>query len=360
MPPNAGRYFTNGDAFTDGPATTCPLTVPDGSVELYKLADAWSQFVISGNGDGSSNITTAHGSCGDNLTWELNFADGTLSISGTGAMTNYETENYAGREGVAPPWYSCRTVIKTVTIGSGVTAIGNDAFYKCDSVTSISIPNNVTSIGEEAFYGCIRLAAITCLAAIPPIVGTNAFTNANQSTCELNVPDGSVYLYELVDVWKEFVISGNGDGSSDGFIVYLQAENTRLRTDSAALRTANSNLIADTVRLYNALQAAQGVQNTDSINSLNARIADLQAQLAACKGNTTAVTKQSAQPLQLYPSPTTGLVYVDNPDGAEVEVYTLGGALVLRSKAAVIDLSQYAAGTYIIKVGNKAAKVVKQ
>jgi hypothetical protein len=77
-------------------------------------------------------------------------------------------------------------------------------------------------------------------------------------------------------------------------------------------------------------------------------------------GGSTAVETLRATSLQTYPNPTTGLVYIDNPDGAEAEVYTLGGALVLRGKAAVVDLSQHAAGTYIIKVGSKVAKVVKQ
>jgi hypothetical protein len=68
-----------------------------------------------------------------------------------------------------------------------------------------------------------------------------------------------------------------------------------------------------------------------------------------------------ATSLQPYPNPTTGVVYIDNPDGKEVEVYTIDGTLLLRSKAAtIIDLSKYAAGTYVIKVGNKAAKVVKE
>jgi uncharacterized repeat protein (TIGR02543 family) len=74
----------------------------------------------------------------------------------------------------------------------------------------------------------------------------------------------------------------------------------------------------------------------------------------------TAVATVSVATLRVYPNPTTGLVYIDNPAGAEAEVYTLGGILVLRSKAAVIDLSQHATGTYIIKVGSKSAKVLKQ
>jgi hypothetical protein len=64
--------------------------------------------------------------------------------------------------------------------------------------------------------------------------------------------------------------------------------------------------------------------------------------------------------VKVYPNPTTGLVYIYNPDGVEAEVYTLSGALILRSNAAVVDLSQQAAGVYVIKVGNKTAKVLKQ
>ena len=47
-----------------------------------------------------------------------------------------------------------------VTIPSGVTSIGKEAFYKCTSLASINIPNSVTSIGTFAFYQCTSLASI--------------------------------------------------------------------------------------------------------------------------------------------------------------------------------------------------------
>jgi hypothetical protein len=76
---------------------------------------------------------------------------------------------------------------------------------------------------------------------------------------------------------------------------------------------------------------------------------------------TTAVETLHATSLQTYPNPTAGVVYIDNADGADAEVYTIDGTLLLRSNAATaIDLSKYAAGTYIIKVGDKVAKVVKR
>lgn len=42
-----------------------------------------------------------------------------------------------------------------------VTSIGNDAFLRCNSLTSITIPNNVTKIGYWAFSECSSLTSVT-------------------------------------------------------------------------------------------------------------------------------------------------------------------------------------------------------
>jgi len=93
------------------------------------------------------------GTCGANLTWTLD-DDGTLTISGTGAMTNYSYSSV--------PWYSSENKIKKVIIGNNVTTIGNYAFFDCYSLTSsVTIPNSVTSIGNYAFYSCDSLTSVT-------------------------------------------------------------------------------------------------------------------------------------------------------------------------------------------------------
>ena len=96
------------------------------------------------------------GTCGTNLTWTLDTKTGTLTISGTGAMTDY-TSSYPPN---TPSWSSYNESIKTVIIEDGVTSIGNSAFSWCISLTSITIPNSVISFGSYVFYDCRSLTSI--------------------------------------------------------------------------------------------------------------------------------------------------------------------------------------------------------
>ncbi len=108
----------------------------------------WLDFSIM-----SSAATS--GTCGDNLTWTFDESIGTLTISGTGAMSHYST--YSPQS----PWYSLRTQIISVVFETGVTSIGRYAFYECHNLTSITISESVTSIGGTAFEKCASLTSFT-------------------------------------------------------------------------------------------------------------------------------------------------------------------------------------------------------
>ncbi|MBE6641630.1 MAG: hypothetical protein E7619_08585, partial [Ruminococcaceae bacterium] len=87
----------------------------------------------------------ASGSCGTDLEWAY-YSGGILDITGTGAMANYEVKK--------APWYTYATNITTLTVKSGVTSIGDSAFYGCTKLAEISIADTVTSIGTWAFWKC--------------------------------------------------------------------------------------------------------------------------------------------------------------------------------------------------------------
>ena len=105
------------------------------------------------------NAEVYNGTCGaegdgSNLTWTYNTEDSTLTISGVGAMKDYNNSTYS-------PWYSYRNYLKAVTISNNVTSIGDYAFVYSSVLISISIPNSVTSIGNSAFYYCTGLTSLT-------------------------------------------------------------------------------------------------------------------------------------------------------------------------------------------------------
>ena len=51
--------------------------------------------------------------------------------------------------------------LSSITIPSSVTIIGDKAFSGCSSLTSVTIPHNVSSIGFSAFSGCANLTDVT-------------------------------------------------------------------------------------------------------------------------------------------------------------------------------------------------------
>ena len=71
------------------------------------------------------------------------------------------------------PFYQC-TNINSVTIGDGVTTIGENAFYGRTWLTSIELPSSLTNIGNSAFHGCIGLTSIELPSSLTTI-GISAF-----------------------------------------------------------------------------------------------------------------------------------------------------------------------------------------
>ena len=109
----------------------------------------------------ASATGTYSGKCGENLKWSLDTSTGVLSITGSGTMDSYYSDDDPPWSDDDPPWYDYTDYIKTITIKDGVTSIGDWTFYKCNGLTSITIPNGVTSIGDGAFYNCSSLTSIT-------------------------------------------------------------------------------------------------------------------------------------------------------------------------------------------------------
>ena len=120
------------------------------------------------------------GTCGDNLTWTLS-DDGTLTISGSGDMSNfvYYYDDGQAYSDDGQPWSGQRSSIKSVVIGAGITSIGRGAFYNCTELKKITFESesSLTTVGEYAFSDCGKLSAITLPGTVSEI-GDGAFQDS--------------------------------------------------------------------------------------------------------------------------------------------------------------------------------------
>jgi len=184
------------------------------------------------------------GTCGDNLTWSLT-DDGTLTISGTGAMYDW---NYDEK-----PWYdNCELVtavviedgvtatgkyafshcpnLTSVTIGSSVATLGPNTFSSCENLTSIVIPGTVNCIGESAFGWCKNLTDVTIQEGVT-IIETQAFYYCDNLK-NITVPNSVVYIGQWALSFNEDLncnTYGNGlyiGNTSNPYAVMLEVNST--------------------------------------------------------------------------------------------------------------------------------------
>lgn len=151
---------SHGTTTTSNASGSYSFALPDGTYTLTFTLDGYettTRTVTVNGSDCSVDVVTmatvededivASGECGDDLTWKLD-TDGTLTISGTGDMWDYE---YSSQN----PWHTYSS-IQNLIIEEGVTHIGNYAFADLSSYywwSSISLPSTLISIGRYAFTG---------------------------------------------------------------------------------------------------------------------------------------------------------------------------------------------------------------
>ena len=149
-----------------GTSYTNTSYIEDGNTYYYKVraldangtAGAWSSIVAVTYRKPAA-ATVASGKCGDSAAWKLD-AEGTLTISGTGRMYDYEWP--ADRGGTTPPWLAnkYRDSIRALRVEQGITYIGRCAFDSCGNLSDVTLPTSLRIIGPWAFNDCTALRSI--------------------------------------------------------------------------------------------------------------------------------------------------------------------------------------------------------
>ncbi len=153
---------------------------------------------------------------GMNISFAATSGDFKYSVLSDGTA---EITDYTGSDSVL-------TIPVTID-GYTVTSIGKEAFYECDSLTSVTIPDSVTSIGDFAFSDCGRLTSITIPDSVTSI-GSSAFDGTgfynNESNWENNVLYIGNYLIEANDeISGEYTIKDDTKVIADGAFFYCES-----------------------------------------------------------------------------------------------------------------------------------------
>lgn len=190
----------------DWPYGTVPSYTP---VKDGVVFGGWNPEPVAVTGDASYTViwasVLASGTFTTGPKWTM-MTDGTLNISGTGALPDYTWKTYSSN-----PVYAYRADIKkmvvekgvtsigaaffyggysnlaSVTLPEGLTSIGTEAFYNRSSLVSINLPNTLTSLGAHVFYSCSSLKSITIPRGITTI-GESTF-NGCTSLTDVTLPD---------------------------------------------------------------------------------------------------------------------------------------------------------------------------
>ncbi|MCI8785549.1 MAG: leucine-rich repeat protein [Eubacterium sp.] len=132
------------------------------------------------------------GTCGENLTWKLEYiGEGyELVISGMGDMEDYD-DNV-----INTPWWPYMYEVKNVKIETGVMGLGDYAFYDFQNLASISMPSGVKRIGRGAFRSCYHLTDVNIPDSVTSIE-SEAFYNCFGLT-SVSIPSGVTSIGENV------------------------------------------------------------------------------------------------------------------------------------------------------------------
>ena len=225
---------------------------------------------------------------------------GLTSINIPNSLTSIENGTFGGCIGLT-----------SITIPNNVTSIGDGAFSGCSSLTSITIPNSVTRIGQSAFNGCSGLTSVTIGNGIQ-IIESFAF-----ETCP-NIADVTCYAESVPSTYSNAFNGSN-------------IEIATLHVPSASI---------------DAYKAADPWKNFKSIVAIETKI-------NVANNSANAVLIQSEG----------GTIKVQGVDDrTNVSIYTMDGkqvgSTISQNNIAIIATSIQPGSIAIVKIGDKALKVV--
>ena len=183
----------------------CKMNILTGGIVMTrkffrKIFVVWGVFLLLFVSSLVGSAESSGGQCGDNVTWNLE--NGILTISGTGDMYNWSSDN--------PSPFAQLEGIEYVEIQDGITSVGNRTFRNCKNIKEVNISSSVESIGDYAFNNCTSLEYVDFGTGLKSI-GEYAFGHAGIRS--LAMPDSvelvGEYAFEVCSSLEKVYVSKN-------------------------------------------------------------------------------------------------------------------------------------------------------
>ena len=204
--------------------------------------------------------------CGEDMPWA--YADGTLTITGTGAMDDFPED---------APWDAHREEItqiifigeisyigagafddydalEDVDFGDAMFEFGTRAFYSCDGLTELSLPASFKVFGEESLRGCGKLKEIHCAGRFPSFRLNCLWDTYVTIYFPADRPWGVEYIQQLEEAFKGRVEFLASDGT-DPYVPTEPTEETTVPTEETTEATTEATTEPTTVPTEETTQA---------------------------------------------------------------------------------------------------------
>ena len=153
--------------------------------EEFEIPDLNTDAILSSFATAATSGDFGENNC---LHWNVSIT-GKLTISGTGAMPNFDFPH-----GNLAPWWNYDALgvitkigIKSVDIKDGVTNVGDYALFLLPDATQITLPDSVTSIGRYGIAMCSKLTGMSIPKGVTEI---GDFGLAGDGLTAVTLPDG--------------------------------------------------------------------------------------------------------------------------------------------------------------------------
>ena len=164
--------------------------------EEFEIPDLDTDAILSSFATAATSGDFGENNC---LHWEVStgvFSGKTLTISGTGAMPNFDFPH-----GNLAPWWNYDALgmltsfgnfklegeLKKVVIKDGVTNVGDYALFFLPAATQVTLPESVTRIGR---YGIAMCSKLTGLSIPKGVTEIGDFGLAGDGLTAVTLPDG--------------------------------------------------------------------------------------------------------------------------------------------------------------------------